>query len=104
MGSANALFSPEVATQAQATWGSPNLGGPITAGGVVFIGASLDRRLHAYDIIDGRELWSGTLPNSAKATPMTYRLASGTQYVAVTIGGGGPWGTGDHVVAFKLAR
>jgi quinoprotein glucose dehydrogenase len=104
LGSANALFSPDVAKQAQATWGSPNLGGPITAGGVVFIGASLDRRLHAYDIIDGRELWSGTLPNSAKATPMTYRLASGTQYVAVTIGGGGPWGPGDHVIAFKLAR
>ena len=70
----------------------------------MFIGASLDRRLHAYDIGDGRELWSGALPESAKATPMSYRLASGVQYVAVTVGGGGPWGAGDHVIAFTLAR
>ena len=69
LGSAGALFNPEVAKQAQTSWGSPNLGGPITAGGLVFIGASLDRRLHAYDIGDGRELWSGPLPESAKATP-----------------------------------
>ena len=52
----------------------------ITAGGVVFIGAALDRRLHAYDVETGRELWQGVLPESAKATPMSYRLASGAQY------------------------
>jgi glucose dehydrogenase len=34
------------------------------------------------------------------ATPMSYRVASGEQYVAVTVGGGGAFGTGDHVVAF----
>ncbi len=85
--------------------GSPNLGGPIvTAGGLVFIGAALDRQLHAYDIDTGRELWHGSLPASAKATPMSYRLASGEQYVAVAVGGGGAFGTGDHVVAFRLVR
>jgi len=85
--------------------GSPNLGGPIvTAGGLVFIGAALDRQLHAYDIESGRELWHGSLPASAKATPMSYRLASGDQYVAVTVGGGGAFGAGDSVVAFRLRR
>jgi quinoprotein glucose dehydrogenase len=86
-------------------WGSINLGGPIaTAGGVVFIGAALDRSLKAYDVETGRELWRGPLPESGKATPMTYRLASGEQFVAIAVGGGGPFGQGDHVVAFRLPR
>jgi quinoprotein glucose dehydrogenase len=77
-------------------WGSPNLGGPIvTAGGLVFIGAALDRSLHAFDIETGREVWRGSLPESGKATPMSYRLASGEQFVAIAVGGGGAWGAGD---------
>ena len=76
----------------------------MTAGGIVFIGASLDRRLHAYDVDTGEELWHADLPASAKATPMSYRLRSGTQYVAVAIGGGDAWGTGDYVIAFHLRR
>ena len=86
-------------------WGSPNLGGPIvTAGGLVFIGAALDRSLHAFDIETGREVWRGSLPESGKATPMSYRLATGEQFVAIAVGGGGAWGTGDSVVAFHLRR
>src|SRR4029077_10485343 len=86
-------------------WGSPNLGGPIvTAGGLVFIGAALDRSLHAFDIENGREVWRGSLPESGKATPMSYRLASGEQFVAIAVGGGGAWGAGDSVVAFHLRR
>jgi quinoprotein glucose dehydrogenase len=85
--------------------GSPNLGGPIvTAGGLVFIGAALDRSLHAFDIETGRELWRGGLPASGKATPMSYRLASGEQFVAIAVGGGGAWEAGDSVVAFHLRR
>jgi quinoprotein glucose dehydrogenase len=98
-----AALNPDPAVTMPADWGSPNLGGPIvTAGGIVFIGAALDRRLHAYDVETGRELWHGPLPASAKATPMSYRLASGEQFVAVAVGGGGAWGAGDYVVAFKL--
>jgi quinoprotein glucose dehydrogenase len=86
-------------------WGSPNLGGPIvTAGGLVFIGAALDRSLHAFDIETGREVWRGSLPESGKATPMSYRLASGEQFVAIAVGGGGAWRAGDSVVAFHLRR
>jgi quinoprotein glucose dehydrogenase len=104
LGSMARLLPPELAAKA-AEWGSPNLGGPIvTAGGLVFIGAALDRWLRAYDIESGRELWRGALPESAKATPMSYRLASGEQYVAVAVGGGGAWGEGDYVVAFRLRK
>jgi quinoprotein glucose dehydrogenase len=105
LGSFTRLLSPELAAKVLPEWGSPNLGGPIvTAGGVVFIGAALDRWLHAYDIETGRELWRGPLPESGKATPMTYRLASGEQFVAIAVGGGGAFGVGDYVVAFRLTR
>jgi len=85
-------------------WGSPNLGGAIiTGGGLVFIGASLDRRLHAYDIDNGRERWHADLPASVKATPVSYEIA-GEQFVAVALGGGGAWEAGDSIVTFRLRR
>ena len=97
------ILPSDIASRLPPDSGSPNLGGPmITAGGVVFIGAALDRSLHAYDIESGRELWKGVLPASAKASPMSYRLASGDQFVAIAVGGGGAWGAGDHVIAFRL--
>jgi len=103
LGSMASVLTPDVAPQTKPDWGSVNLGGATaSASGVVFIGAALDRRLHAYDIETGRELWQGELPAGAKATPMTYRLASGAEYVAVAAGGGGAWGTGDYVVTFRL--
>ena len=105
LGSVARLVGPELAAKLQPEWGSPNLGGPIvTAGGVVFIAAALDRWLHAYDIETGRELWRGALPESGKATPMSYRLDSAEQFVVITVGGGGAWGAGDHVIAFRLPR
>jgi quinoprotein glucose dehydrogenase len=105
LGSVAGLVTPEMAAKLAPDWGSPNLGGPIvTAGGVVFIAATLDRALHAHDVETGRELWRGALPASGKATPMSYRLASGEQYVAISVGGGDVWGKGDWVVAFRLSR
>ncbi len=93
---------PAGAPPAPAEWGSPNLGGPIvTASGLVFIGATLDRAVRAYDIETGRELWKAPLPAGARATPMTYE-AGGRQYVVIAAGGGGPFGTGDALVAFAL--
>jgi len=107
LGTPARLLPPEQAAKIPADWGSPSLGGPIvTAGGIVFIGAALDRWLHAFDIETGRELWRGPLPESGKATPMTYRLASGggQQFVVISVGGGGAWGAGDYVVAFTLTK
>ncbi|MFN2571804.1 MAG: pyrroloquinoline quinone-dependent dehydrogenase, partial [Gemmatimonadales bacterium] len=84
--------------------GSPNLGGPIiTAGGVVFIGATLDRAFRAYDVETGRELWRAPLPAGARATPMTY-VAGGRQFVVIAAGGGGPFGAGDAIIAFALPK
>jgi len=84
--------------------GSPNLGGPIvTAGGLVFIGATLDRAFHAFDIETGRELWTAALPAGARATPMTYE-AGGRQFVVIAAGGSDVWGTGDAIIAFALPK
>lgn len=86
------------------TLGMPNMGGPIvTDGGVVFIGASMDNYLRAFDIETGRELWKGRLPAGGQATPMSYE-AKGRQFVVIAAGGHGKLGTkrGDYVVAFAL--
>jgi quinoprotein glucose dehydrogenase len=83
--------------------GSPNLGGPIvTAGGLVFIGATLEHVFRAFDVETGRELWKAALPAGARATPMTYETG-GRQFVVIAAGGGGPFGAGDAIVAFALA-
>jgi quinoprotein glucose dehydrogenase len=67
---------------------SPNLGGPATTDtGVVFIGAALDNYLRAFDTRDGREIWKGQLPTSARATPLIYTARSGRQMVAIMAGG-----------------
>jgi quinoprotein glucose dehydrogenase len=84
--------------------GSPNLGGPIaTAGGLVFIGATLDRAFRAFDLQTGQEVWKADLPAGARATPMTYE-SGGRQYVVIAAGGGGPFGAGDAIIAFALPR
>ena len=98
-------FAPD-APPATASWGSPNLGGPIvTAGGLVFIAATLDQRIRAFDIETGQELWSARLPAGGKATPMTFRGQSGRQYVVIAAGGDGDrFGKSDRVVAFALKQ
>ena len=85
-------------------WGTPNFGGPIvTAGGVLFIAATMDDLLRAFDPRTGAELWAGELPFSAMATPMTYAIG-GRQYVVVAAGGHPVLGrpVGDALVAFAL--
>jgi quinoprotein glucose dehydrogenase len=86
--------------------GAINLGGPIiTASGLVFIGAALDRYFRAYDLKNGRELWKFALPAGGKATPMTYLGGDGRQYVVIAAGGDGKaWGWSDEIVAFALPR
>jgi quinoprotein glucose dehydrogenase len=83
--------------------GSVNLGGPITtAAGLVFIGATPDAWLRAFEVASGRELWRGKLPAGARSTPMTYQ-AKGRQFVAIAAGGDGElFGRSDEIVAFAL--
>ena len=86
--------------------GVPNIGGPlVTASGLIFIGATMDDYIRAFDIETGKELWKGRLPAGGQATPMTYRLREdGKQYIVIAAGGHGRAGTtlGDAVVAFAL--
>ncbi|HTU64933.1 MAG TPA: PQQ-binding-like beta-propeller repeat protein [Steroidobacteraceae bacterium] len=80
---------PELAAQGRPDTGSENYGGPlVTAGGVLFIGASIhDRKFRAFDKRDGKLLWETALPFSADATPVTYQI-DGRQYVAIFASGG----------------
>ena len=86
------------------SWGSPNVGGPlVTAGGVIFIAATMDSRFRALDLSNGKELWSTELPAPGMAVPMTYR-AGGRQFVVIAAGGNSRVGTelSDALVAFAL--
>ncbi|RPI61825.1 MAG: hypothetical protein EHM50_05035, partial [Lysobacterales bacterium] len=74
--------------EARRRTGRLNVGGPIaTAGGLVFIGATNDRRFRAFDSRTGAELWITELPLSAHAVPITYSAADGRQYVAIVAAG-----------------
>ena len=97
---------PKLAAAGLTDTGSENYGGPIvTAGGLVFIGATcFDKKLRAFDKATGERLWEATLPFSAIGTPATYEVG-GRQFVVVPAGGvkdGGP--SGGLYVAFALPR
>lgn len=80
-------------------------GGPlVTAGGIVFHGATADNFIRAYDINTGAVLWEKELPAGGQATPSTYMGSDGKQYVVISAGGHGSLGTtlGDSVIAFRL--
>jgi quinoprotein glucose dehydrogenase len=86
--------------------GTFNIGGPIvTKGGLVFIGAAMDERFHAYDKDTGALLWEFQLNAGGYATPSTYEVG-GRQYVVIAAGGGGKPGTkkGNTFYAFALRR
>ncbi|WP_394516588.1 membrane-bound PQQ-dependent dehydrogenase, glucose/quinate/shikimate family [Pantoea sp. SGAir0175] len=80
-------------------------GGPLlTAGDLVFHGATADNFIRAYDSTTGELLWQQELSAGAQATPATYMGSDGKQYVVIAAGGHGSLGTkaGDSVVAFRL--
>src|SRR3546814_12619597 len=80
-------------------FGTPGAGGPlVTAGGLVFIGYTLDDSLRAFDLKSGEVLWKTDLPAAGMAVPVTYAIG-GTQYVVITAGGHSMYGStmGDSV-------
>jgi glucose dehydrogenase len=96
----------ELKARGVAKTGAPNLGGSIvTAGGLLFIGATSDGRFRAFDKYNGEELWVTKLPASGMATPMTYLgKRTGKQFVVIAAGGGNKYDktfTGK-LVAFSL--
>jgi quinoprotein glucose dehydrogenase len=98
---------PELAAKGLTNTGTENYGGPIvTAGGLVFIGATnFDKKFRAFDKSTGELLWEATLPFSGNATPATYEV-DGRQFVVIAAGGGkdpkSP--SGGVYVAFALQR
>jgi quinoprotein glucose dehydrogenase len=73
---------------------SGSAGPTVTAGGLVFIGATDDRRFRAFDSRTGKELWATKLDATATANPITYQGKNGKQYVAIV--------ASDFVVVFSL--
>lgn len=92
--------------KAPSSWGSPNIGGPIaTATGLVFIAATMDAKLRAFDAWTGEEVWSHDIPFDGAATPMTFvSEKNGKQYVVIAAGGSALLRPrlGDAIVAFAL--
>ncbi len=98
---------PELAAKGVKNTGTENYGGPIvTAGGLLFIGATnFDKKFRAFDKSTGELLWETTLPFSGNATPITYEV-NGRQYVVIAAGGGkDPKSkSGGVYVAFALRK
>jgi quinoprotein glucose dehydrogenase len=93
----------ELTKKGFAKTGTENYGGPIvTAGGIIFIGATNDEYFRAFNKESGEEIWRHKLPAGGYATPITYQL-NGKQYIVIACGGG-KMGTksGDSYVAFAL--
>jgi quinoprotein glucose dehydrogenase len=97
---------PELARQGLRNTGTENYGGPVvTAGGLVFIGATNhDRKFHAFDKRTGELLWETLLPAAGNATPAVYQIG-GRQFVVIACGGGKSGApSGGSYVAFALPK
>lgn len=97
---------PELIQKGLPPTGTQNLGGPaVTAGGIIFIGATKDEKFRAFDKTNGEILWEYKLPAGGYATPSVYQV-DGKQYVVIAAGGGGKVvsPSGDAYVAFTLTE
>ncbi|WP_394340956.1 outer membrane protein assembly factor BamB family protein [Pleomorphovibrio marinus] len=84
--------------------GTENYGGPVsTAGGLVFIAATKDQKIRAFDKDTGEILWEHELPASGFATPAVYEVG-GRQFVVIAAGGGKGTPSADAYVAFALPQ
>jgi quinoprotein glucose dehydrogenase len=94
---------PELTKRGIPPTGTENYGGPVvTAGGLIFIGATADETFRAFDKDTGKVLWQASLPFSGNATPSTY-MVDGKQYVVISAGGGKSGRpAGGTIVAFAL--
>ena len=95
---------PELTARGIPVTGTENYGGPVvTAGGLLFIGATADGKFRAFNKDTGEMLWEYDLPRDGNATPSTY-LVDGKQYVVISAGGAKTnRPKGGYLVAFALA-
>ncbi|MCA9130073.1 MAG: PQQ-binding-like beta-propeller repeat protein [Planctomycetales bacterium] len=96
---------PELTARGIPPTGTENYGGPlVTAGGLIFIGATADETFRAFDKLTGRVVWQAKLPFGGNASPSTY-MVDGRQYVVISAGGGKSGRPrGGSLVAFALPR
>jgi glucose dehydrogenase len=87
-------ISEDLPTERQLTGSIGSAGPSVTAGGLVFVGATSDRRFRAFDAATGEQLWEARLDGNVNANPMTYLGRDGKQYVAVV--------AGDMLAAFAV--
>lgn len=94
---------PELTAKGIPVTGTENYGGAVvTKGGLVFIAATKDSKIRAFDKNTGEVLWEADLPVPGYATPAIYGIA-GKQYIVIACGGGKIGSTsGDEYVAFSL--
>ncbi|WP_128546969.1 outer membrane protein assembly factor BamB family protein [Larkinella soli] len=93
---------PELAKKGVPTTGTDSYGGPlVTAGGLLFIAATKDEKIRAFDRKTGKQVWEYQLPAGGFATPITYEV-DGKQYVVIAAGGGRGQKIGGNYVAFAL--
>ena len=92
---------PELQKKGQPLTGTASSPGPIvTAGGLVFLGGTRDRKFQAFDKATGKLLWETTLPGFGSSTPCTY-MSNGEQYIAVSVAGNKESPAGS-IMAFAL--
>jgi quinoprotein glucose dehydrogenase len=95
---------PELTKKGIPITGTELYGGPlVTKGGLVFIAATKDEKIRAFDKHTGKQLWEAKLPAAGYATPATYSI-NGKQFVVIACGGGKTGSkSGDSYVCFSLA-
>ncbi|MGZ3753737.1 MAG: outer membrane protein assembly factor BamB family protein [Mucilaginibacter sp.] len=94
---------PELTKKGIPTTGTELYGGPlVTKGGLIFIAATKDEKIRAFDKHTGKQVWEAKLPAAGYATPATYAI-NGKQYVIIACGGGKiDSKSGDQYVCFAL--
>ena len=94
---------PELTKKSIPVTGTELYGGPlVTKGGLVFVAATKDEKIRAFDKRTGKQLWEAKLPAAGYATPATYAI-DGKQYVVIACGGGKTGSkSGDSYVCFSL--
>ncbi|MEP7251690.1 MAG: PQQ-binding-like beta-propeller repeat protein [Ginsengibacter sp.] len=95
---------PELAKKGISTTGTESYGGPlVTAGGLVFIAATRDEKIRAFDRKTGKVVWEYQLPAGGFATPVTYEV-NGTQFIVIAAGGARGLKAGGNYIAFALKQ
>ncbi|UBM57562.1 pyrroloquinoline quinone-dependent dehydrogenase [Marinilongibacter aquaticus] len=94
---------PELTKKGIPLTGTDNYGGPaVTAGGLVFIAATKDEQIRAFDKKTGKQLWQFKLPAAGYASPSVFAV-NGKQYLVIACGGGKlKTNSGSQYLAFSL--